>query len=72
MSKESWDHIPPAHVTKLNALAEEMQYGSTTLGHQTRRHLALVALKAAYELGSSPHLPSAGAAAPVACAALEK
>ena len=59
MSNDSWDHIPKADVQKLNALAEEMEYGSTTLGHQSRRRLALIALKAAYELGGSPQLASA-------------
>lgn len=64
MSGGSWDRIPKAHVQKLNALAEEMEYGSTTLGHQSRRRLALIALKAAYELGGSPQVVSAETAAP--------
>ncbi len=53
MSSASWDHIPPADVKQLNALAEGIAYGSTTLGHQTRRREALIALKAAYELASA-------------------
>lgn len=54
MSNDSWDHIPLVDVRKLNALAEQMEYVSTTLGHQARRRLALIALKEAYELGCAP------------------
>lgn len=66
MSNDSWDHIPLPDVRKLNALAEEMEYVSTTLGHQARRRLALIALKKAYELGGAPPRESAAEGRPKA------